>query len=101
MNRPISTRAHAMFDYVWAGHLAVDAVMCAALMLSPLFLPRSERRFAAVLVVLGAAGLLTSAFTETKSAGERGTAFTPSRELSEAVADPEVGRTPPLRGYVE
>lgn len=148
MNRPISTRAHAMIDYVWAsvaaalpqmmngasstarlvrhaataaglnatltnyeagtlrlmpmkGHRAVEALMCAALMLSPLFLPRSERRFAAVPVALGVAGLLTSALTETESAGERRTAFTPSRELSEAVADPEAGRTRWLRSYGE
>ncbi|MGH8185623.1 MAG: hypothetical protein ACREUC_03605, partial [Steroidobacteraceae bacterium] len=36
------------------GHLALDAVMCSALIASPLFLPASERRYAVVPVLLGA-----------------------------------------------
>src|SRR5881394_1604813 len=35
------------------GHLALDFVMCSALVLSPLFLPASERRYAFVPVALG------------------------------------------------
>lgn len=83
------------------GHLAVDFVLGAALMISPLFLPRSERRYAAIPVLLGAVGLLASLMTETMSPSERADVFTPSRELSEAVADPDIARTPHLRAHLE
>jgi hypothetical protein len=49
------------------GHLALDAVMCSALLASPLFLPASERRYAIVPMVLGAIGLVTGLLTETQS----------------------------------
>ena len=75
------------------GHLAIDFVMSTTLMMSPFFLPRSERRYAAVPVLLGVVGFLSSIFTETESPHERVEGFTPSRELSEAVADPDVTRT--------
>lgn len=83
------------------GHLAIDFVMCSALVMSPFFLPRSERRYAAVPVLLGIVGFLASIFTETTSPNERVEGFTPSRELSEAVADPDVVRMPHLRSHVE
>ena len=89
MNRPIDTWAKA--------HLAMDFVMGGALLLSPFYLPRSQRRYAMFPVLLGAAGLLTAVMTQAGSPG----AFTPSRELSEAVADPDNARTPDLRSHLE
>ena len=61
-------------------------MMCTALMMSPCFLPRGDRRYAALPVVLGAAGLLASIFTDLASTGLTG--FVPSHDMSEAVADP-------------
>jgi hypothetical protein len=83
------------------GHLAFDLLMCATLVMSPLFLPREERRYAAIPVVLGAIGLLTSVFTQTEAPMDRREGFLPSRELSEAVADPDAGRSPGLRTHLE
>ena len=82
-------------------HLAFDFIMFGALVLSPLFLPASERRYAAFPMALGALGLLTTLLTETESPAERRQAFTPSRELSEAVADPDVAHSPHLRTHLE
>lgn len=96
MNRTISTKVMPM-----KAHLAIDFAMCTALMLSPLFLPERERRFAAVPIALGAIGLLTSLMTKTRSPAERGEAFSPSRELSEAVADPDVTRATHRRVHLE
>ena len=80
-------------------HLAVDFVIGAALVLSPLFLPKSGRRSVALSVALGltacAASLLTDA-GRTRHAG-----FAPSYELSEAVVDPDVARRPHLRTHLE
>jgi hypothetical protein len=83
------------------GHLAVDFVMCTALMLSPLFLPASERRYAFVPMALGAIGMLASLMTQTESPIEHSEGFMPSHQLSEAVADPDVARTPHLRTHLE
>jgi hypothetical protein len=83
------------------GHLLFDFVMSAVLMMSPFFLPRAERRFAAIPVALGAVGLLTSLLTETTSPVESFEGFSPSRELSEAVADPDIARSPHLRVHLE
>ena len=80
-------------------HLSVDALICAALVLSPFFLPRVERRYAVVPILLGAVGLMTSLLTQTESPRQR--RFTPSRDLSEAVADPDVARTSHVRGHAE
>ncbi|MBI4264180.1 MAG: hypothetical protein HY657_07380 [Acidobacteria bacterium] len=82
-------------------HLAVDVAVCAALVLSPFFLPASERRYAAIPLLLGAAGLLAALMTQTESPAEQIESFTPSRELSEAVADPDVARSPHLRLHLE
>ena len=49
------------------GHLALDFLLCSALIASPLFLPRSERRWAAIPVSLGVMGLLTGLMTRTRS----------------------------------
>src|SRR5215216_1300686 len=51
-------------------HLALDFVMCSALIASPFFLPRSERRWATVPVALGVAGLITGLLTQTRSPRE-------------------------------
>jgi hypothetical protein len=53
------------------GHLAVDALLCSALVASPLFLPASERRHAAVPVLLGIAGLVAGMLTRTQSPTEQ------------------------------
>ena len=89
MNRPIDTWTKA--------HLAMDVVMCGALLLSPFYLPRSQRRYTVISVLLGAAGLLTAVMTQAESPGD----FTPSRELSEAVADPDIARTPHLHSHLD
>ena len=91
MNRPIDTWAKA--------HLAMDVVMCGALLLSPFFLPRSRRRYAAIPMLLGGAGLLTSMMTQMESTADSG--FRPTRELSEAVADPDNARAPHLHLHLD
>jgi hypothetical protein len=80
-------------------HLSVDALICAALVLSPFFLPRVERRHAVVPILLGAVGLMMSLLTQTETPRQRG--FNPSRELSEAVADPDIARTTHVRSHLE
>lgn len=81
-------------------HLGVDFLLGAALLLSPLMLPKGERRFAAVPVILGAAGIIASLLTEADPEGSEA-AFSPSYELSEAVADPDVARRLHLRHHLE
>ena len=61
-------------------------VMCTALMMSPCFLPRTERRYTLLPALVGAVGLLAGILTDLTSSARLG--FNPSRELSEAVADP-------------
>ena len=62
-------------------------MMCTALMLSPCFLARGDRRYATLPVLLGAAGMLVTILTDlAESSGLTG--FIPSHEMSEAVADP-------------
>jgi hypothetical protein len=62
-------------------------VMCTALMMSPCLWPRIQRRYTAFPVLLGAAGFLASILNELASPAPVG-GFVPSRDLSEAVADP-------------
>lgn len=81
-------------------HLALDYALCAVLLVSPLFLRRAERRAAVVPVALGVAGVVTALLTRRDAFGAR-RAFTPSRDMSEAVADPDVARTPRLLSYAE
>ena len=71
------------------GHLALDFVMCTALLLSPVFLPASERRYAFIPMALGAIGLVTGLMTQTEPPSEQGR-WLPSPDWSEAVADPEL-----------
>lgn len=82
-------------------HLAFDALIGGALLLAPLFVPASERRYALIPMAFGVASLLSALMTETSSSNERALAFTPSRELSEAVADPDIARSPHLRNHLE
>jgi hypothetical protein len=62
-------------------------VMCTALMMLPCLVPRFQRRYAALPVLLGAAGFLASILNDLDSPQRFG-GFVPSRDLSEAVADP-------------
>jgi hypothetical protein len=62
-------------------------LMCTALMVSPCFLPRGDRRYAALPALVGAAGLLVGIIADLASTS-RLSGFIPSHELSEAVADP-------------
>jgi hypothetical protein len=62
-------------------------LMCTALMMSPCFLTRGDRRYAALPALLGAAGLLVTILNDlAESSGLSG--FIPSHDMSEAVADP-------------
>lgn len=54
------------------GHLAVDFALCAVLLVSPLFLPASERRYAFIPVFFGAVGLLTGLMTQATSTTQTG-----------------------------
>jgi hypothetical protein len=59
------------------GHLALDLVLCGALLASPLFLPRGERRWAAIPVALGVMGMVTALLTQTRSPAEEADAMSP------------------------
>ena len=60
-------------------------VMCAMLVMSPLFFPREgRRRLGAVPVAIGAVGLLSRVVAGLCSLA----GFRPTHEMSEAVADP-------------
>jgi uncharacterized membrane protein YdfJ with MMPL/SSD domain len=80
-------------------HLAVDFVIGAALVLSPLFLPKSGRRSVAFSVALGLTACAASLLTD--AGRKRHAGFAPSYELSEAVVDPDVARRPHLRSHLE
>jgi uncharacterized membrane protein YdfJ with MMPL/SSD domain len=81
-------------------HLAVDFVIGAALVLSPLFLPKSGRRSVALSVALGLTACAASLLTDARGR-KREVAFAPSYELSEAVVDPDIARRPHLRSHLE
>lgn len=81
-------------------HLAVDFVIGAALVLSPLFLPKSGRRSVALSVALGLTACAASLLTDARGR-KRQVAFAPSYELSEAVVDPDIARRPHLRSHLE
>jgi hypothetical protein len=85
------------------GHLALDFVLCGALIASPLFLPASERRWAIVPVLLGAAGLLVGALSQTQSPAEADAAgFSTGRALKASMkADEDLARAPHLRTHME
>ena len=75
-----------------------STLVCAAFAAVPLFVRRADPRVRAIWLLVGAAGVLMNCLAETR---ERAAAFTPSHELSEAVADPDVARTPHLRNHLE
>src|SRR5687767_2216626 len=97
-NAGVASAANVMLTNYEAGmmkvmpmkaHLAFDVVMSGALLMSPFLVPASERRYALIPMAFGVVGLLAALMTETESPLEQGQAFSPSRELSEAVADPD------------
>ena len=109
-NAGIAAAANTMLTNYEAGlmrvmpmktHLALEVLMGSALLLAPFFVPASERRYAAIPMALGAVTLVTALMSRTLSPIERDQAFTPSRELSEAVADPDIARSPYLRTHLE
>lgn len=109
-NASVAGAANTMFTNYEAGlvkvmpmkaHLTMDVVMCGALLMAPFLVPASERRYAAIPMALGALGMIAALMTETESPLEGDEAFTPSRELSEAVADPDIAHTPHLRAHLE
>ena len=73
-------------------HLAADIALCSLLIASPLLLPASERRLAAIPLVLGIIGLVTSLLTETHSSTERD---------PRGFSDPDVVAHPHLRAHLE
>jgi hypothetical protein len=81
-------------------HLAVDFAIGAALVLSPLFLPKSGRRSVVLSVALGLTACAASLLTEARGR-QRNRGFAPSYELSEAVVDPDIARRPHLRSHLE
>jgi hypothetical protein len=86
-------------------HLALDVAMCGALVASPLFLPAAERRYVAIPVALGAAGLLTGLMTQTRSPleiDEEFGGFSGSQQIpSIADQDPDIAEAPHLRLHLE
>jgi hypothetical protein len=88
------------------GHLAFDFALCSALLVSPLFLPESERRHAIVPTALGLAGLVAGLLTRPRSPLELGDEFAGlyggGREVS-MVADqpPDVAVAPQRRSHLE
>jgi hypothetical protein len=72
-------------NHVTYARTAMELVMGTALLLSPLWVPKSARRSAIIPMLLGAAGLFTAAMTQVGWPDGDGHAFTPSHELSEAV----------------
>ena len=60
---------------------------------------RTTSTEAVVCIALGALTLLAGVFALAKL--DRAARFTPSRELSEAVADPDIAQTPHLRAHLE
>jgi hypothetical protein len=56
-------------------HLAVDIALCGALLVSPFFLPASERRYAIVPALFGIAGLAAALLTRPRSPHELGDEF--------------------------
>lgn len=88
------------------GHLAMDYALCGALLASPFFLPTSERRYAALPVMLGAMGLMAALLSETQSpleAGEEfGGVYGGPRELSSVTdRDLDAAESPHLRVHLE
>jgi hypothetical protein len=80
------------------GHLALDAVLCSALVASPLFLPARERRYSVVPLLLGITGLITGMLTDTRTPVETEEEFGGlygGGERSVVDLDPESAIPPP------
>jgi hypothetical protein len=110
----IASASSAMTNYEYGalrmipmrGHLAIDFALCSALMVAPLFLPPSERRYALLPAALGMAGIVTAFFTRPRSPLELGDEFGGlyggGREVSMvADQDPDVAVSPHLRRHLE
>ena len=83
-------------------HLALDFVMCSALIASPFFLPQSERRWAAIPVALGIAGLITGLLTQTRSPRELDDEFMSLDEFEASLADDiDARQSAALRAHIE
>jgi hypothetical protein len=86
-------------------HLAIDFLMCGALVASPLFLPASERRYARIPMALGAVGLMTGLMTQTRSpleVDEEFGGFVSAGQISSAAElDPDLAQSPHLRLHLE
>jgi hypothetical protein len=72
-------------NHLMRARVAIELVMGTALLLSPLWVPKSNRRSAVIPMVLGAAGLFTAAMAQVGWPCDENGGFTPSREMSEAV----------------
>jgi hypothetical protein len=88
------------------GHLALDFALSSALLVSPLFLPESERRYAILPTLLGAAGLVTALLTRPRSPLELGDEFGGlhgGEGQVSMVADqgPDSALSPHLRPHIE
>lgn len=88
------------------GHLALDFALSSVLLVAPLFLPQSERRYAILPTLLGAAGLVTALLTRPRSPLELGDEFVGlfggEREVSMvADQDPDIAVSPHLRPHLE
>jgi hypothetical protein len=110
----LTTAASAMTNYEYGavrllpmrGHLAFDFALCSALLVSPLFLPESERKHALLPTALAMAGILTGLLTRPRSPLELGDEFVGlhggGREVSMvADQDPDTALSPELRPYLE
>jgi hypothetical protein len=86
------------------GHLAMDALLCAGLVAAPLFLPASERRYAAIPMLLGISGLIAGMLTETRSpleAQEEFGGLYGGGELSVVDQDADIAAAPNLRLHLD
>ena len=87
------------------GHLALDAMLCSALVAAPFFLPASERRYAAIPVLLGVMGLVAGLLTQTQSPTEIDEEFGGMYGGSELSTisdqDPDIAAAPHLRFHQE
>jgi hypothetical protein len=85
-------------------HLAIDAALCSVLIAAPLFLPASERRYAALPVLLGITGIVTGMLTQTRAPLETDEEFGGlygGGERSVADLEPDITPTPYVRPYPE
>lgn len=86
-------------------HLAADFALCTALLAAPALLPASERRYAVLPVLLGAAGLLAALLTKTRSPleidEEFGGIFRGLHGSAMAARDLDLAEAPHVRPHLE